>query len=1367
MAIGSYSGLGSPGQHSMVQDHTSQHHSAYQMSSTTVESASVLVDKFLQTDSTFPQLHELLKCSPESPSSSGLHDIDYPSLREFSQTMRSVSQISKLTTIPLPTNLREQFSQMQQNCEMGLFPEIGRAWLTVDSNIYLWSYDNAEDVAYYDGLTETIVSVGLIKPKPGVFREHIKYLLCLTTAVEISLLGVTFSSENGPRDFSDLLLLPEAMFSVATDNIVMNCISGSSLGRVFMAGRDGCLYEVVYKAEEGWFSRKCRKINHSTSTLSFFMPSFLSMGSDDYIVQIEVDNSRQILFTRSDKGTIDVYDLGQDGQEMSKVASRSLASIVQQASAIAPTVDSSNFKPIIGMSAIEEQESAVINLLAVTENGVRFYFTSYYHNRASNRPAALNVVHVRLPPGFSASSNQRPSRVHLSHHRRSATFMISSLTEDRDILWVLNNDPFPFSPNLIEVSSALSLNSRVWKMTEEVKPAIVNHLNTVNLIQFNRVVSLEPPVLVTQELEEDRKFVFLSSNGVHIAYKPRPVEHLKQILQDNQGIDNEAVRGFFILFKELQACSIALSLACNNPDKLVSEWATLAFFRYGSESQAHGRRIHQPMSPMTSPQTISSPFKSPPLGGYASTPIHGQSFASPFMSPIQASQQVKSITPTQSFVDPTTEYSNRHNGVFLYFSRIIRSLWNYSVVSAHTVNTPNGPREFLQSSVPSSQLALYITKLSNLRDFLDKNIRFTSSEGLSSFISQNIGGLSVAQQERTSLFNLFHLIKNCLEVLGLWKILQDHQFHTIAENLTADYITQLKSLTFRNMVLGGGDVCARLASALVQKFIDDNATTDAISRRLNEACPSIFKQENALHAKAHETLVKARSVKTKKEQEALVEEAYQLFKKIGGRINLRQACDLLQAVNSYKNLVELCISAAAQRDPQNVALSYFKNNEPAEDYNGRQIYVNRMECYLILLENLEALLQQSQNPVQPKTLAPVAGDLQIHSGGITSLTADEATKYSDFIMDSIVKSKDELLHTALYDWLYQHRMSDRLLQIKSPFLEAYLKRKTTNVTDSVALMDLMWMFYERNGHFRAAAEILSKLAERHGTDIDLYHRLQYLSRAIVSMKSCQNSINVSAFDAKSSGEFLHELEEKMQVASIQLQLLETLQRQSNNQSASEAISRLNSDLLDVTQLYDTADFFRLPEIQLAILSAANHYDPAMIEMFWRKILDQAVREADDQPNDSFKAIISNKIEALGKQYLSSEKYFPSAFIVSYLEERTQPRQLDGSWLAETLINLGIPLPIVVETYHKLYKSRNKNLSWPGKESQLLRVLVFLFTYFTANPSCVSRVDRRSFITKCLDVISGYILDLQSSVDGSERSSLAELRHLQSKLENLH
>lgn len=76
---------------------------------------------------------------------------------------------------------------------MGLFPEINRAWLTVDSDIYIWTYEENIDLAYFDGINETILCVGLIKPKPGVFHAFIKYLLVLTTAVDIIVLGVTFT----------------------------------------------------------------------------------------------------------------------------------------------------------------------------------------------------------------------------------------------------------------------------------------------------------------------------------------------------------------------------------------------------------------------------------------------------------------------------------------------------------------------------------------------------------------------------------------------------------------------------------------------------------------------------------------------------------------------------------------------------------------------------------------------------------------------------------------------------------------------------------------------------------------------------------------------------------------------------------------------------------------------------------------------------------------------------------------------------------------------------------------------------------------------------------------------------------------------
>ena len=50
-------------------------------------------------------------------------------------------------------------------------------------------------MAYFDGLKEVILAVGLIIPRVGIFQEHIQYLLCLTTPTEIIVLGVSFAGK--------------------------------------------------------------------------------------------------------------------------------------------------------------------------------------------------------------------------------------------------------------------------------------------------------------------------------------------------------------------------------------------------------------------------------------------------------------------------------------------------------------------------------------------------------------------------------------------------------------------------------------------------------------------------------------------------------------------------------------------------------------------------------------------------------------------------------------------------------------------------------------------------------------------------------------------------------------------------------------------------------------------------------------------------------------------------------------------------------------------------------------------------------------------------------------------------------------------
>lgn len=115
---------------------------------------------------------------------------------------------------------------MECHTMMGLFTDINRAWLTLDSDIYVWTYEDAEDVAYYDGLNDNILCVGLVAPRPGVFHSFIKYLLVLTTASDIVVLGITFKD-----DLQEIALVPDPVFTIPTDGSIVTTVAGTADGR--------------------------------------------------------------------------------------------------------------------------------------------------------------------------------------------------------------------------------------------------------------------------------------------------------------------------------------------------------------------------------------------------------------------------------------------------------------------------------------------------------------------------------------------------------------------------------------------------------------------------------------------------------------------------------------------------------------------------------------------------------------------------------------------------------------------------------------------------------------------------------------------------------------------------------------------------------------------------------------------------------------------------------------------------------------------------------------------------------------------------------------------------------------------------------
>ena len=197
----------------------------------------------------------------------------------------------------------------------------------------------------------------------------------------------------------------------------------------------------------------------------------------------------------------------------------------------------------------------------------------------------------------------------------------------------------------------------------------------------------------------------------------------RQLLIEHGGPDNENVKFFFALYTDVQASATCLVLACSRSiqDQQVSEWATRAFLLYGGDpklvfpSQQQQQQLNRPqglppgiqgslnLTPnMINPIPMNTPG-SPSLStmpglttfhpNIASTPaqaIHqphlqsirpqhspfptGRPDQHPFAAAAAHGQSLFGVGPPPPMI-PEIQYSGKHNGLYLYFSRLIRPFW--------------------------------------------------------------------------------------------------------------------------------------------------------------------------------------------------------------------------------------------------------------------------------------------------------------------------------------------------------------------------------------------------------------------------------------------------------------------------------------------------------------------------------------------------------------------------------------------------------------------------------------------------------------------------------------------------------------------
>ncbi|XP_059474658.1 nuclear pore complex protein Nup154 [Neocloeon triangulifer] len=1236
---------------------------------TTVMSAPLVVDllssagngveRALAADSSFPTLLETTKVSQHClHTASGLGDMDYVALDSILHGV-NVKQIQNVGQVPLPREISQHIRASHYHSKQGLFPDIHRAWMTIDSDLYLWSYDQGVDTAYYDRLAETIVGVALVKPRQGVFQPFVRRLLVVVTCVEVVILGVTFSP--GPAGTDLLNLIPDAVYHLSLDNSGVTTTVGTDDGRIFQGGDDGCLFEILYKGNDGWFGKSCKRINHSQGMLSLLVPAFLTFSEKDSIVQLVVDNSRGLLYALSSKGTISAYLLGQDPGTVTQLASISESQIVQQAVSVVRTLDGSTFKPIVHIQALETSESSSLHLVAVTSSGARLYMTT--HSLASlvinnaqwvggNRPQGLHLVHVRMPPGYTAGASQAsPQHVYQALHHRGTLLMVQQRGEQSTIA-CLSRDLLPSATHLAETESRLQLDDRVMQIAEEP----------------NLASNSKEPLLVTQHMETQAKYAVLSSNGVNLLAKQRPSDIMKATLLAS-GPEGQATRALFSFLGEDQACATALILACFESSPNVVDAATRAFLLLGSERRQLAPSA-QNTPVMFNPSSVSTPIR----------------------VPNQLSNAVSGV-------------SGRHEGMYLLVSRILRPLW--SVTTCRQMPTDN-KKVVLTSNCDADLLAAACTYLEAVSAFLKRNLHL--------LVRSNQNDTITDAEEKKSLEALKHFVCHALEVLGLWHIVCEHQLHVLAPQLPADLQLALTNTTFKELLLSGQEICGALLGALIGLYLSDNASIDAISAKLRSTCPSLFRSEDAASAKAKQLLQQAQHENNSPEKNLLLTNALKLLQEAAPHVDLPSVCQQLLNLQCYDGIVRVCTACAKAEDPYDMGLKHYLNELPAEETVGADCLRRRMDTYKEAVNSLDKLYNQPEG----------------HLGG-------------RMLLQSCLKQSDALLRESVFEWLLRKGlMQSELLQRAEPTpegLEAFLQRlqlkSRTDGRDDRNVSELLWTLYEKTGRHAMAASVLHKAATAPEPHMQLQERIYCLSRALLCLRSS------SAGYSQSTGLFSKELEDQLDVAKLQIKVLEEVQKLDHDLSPAQ-LERLEQTLLTITDLFQHyAVPLQLWECQLAILQCSNHEDPNLVNDIWHQMI------ASTRPLNS----LLSRVEAVGKHLQSH--LFPIEVLAKEIEAVACRDGTAPGTVALSLVKVS-GLESVMAAYEKLLRQPDWSWGAAGDEHYLMKSAAFLLGQLAEVQAAQRRND---VVVLALDMATSCLNQLYTKTCVEEL--IGQFRRLQS------
>ncbi|OLL21763.1 putative nucleoporin [Neolecta irregularis DAH-3] len=787
--------------------------------------------------------------------------------------------------VNIPDAIFEQYNRTECYTQMDLFAEIQRAWITVDNRLYLWNFMNGSaDFASYEDNPHTITCVKLVKPRPGVFHDMIAHLLVVATPNDIFILGVKIQGE---------ITFYNTRMSVPVGGIDVSTIESTLDGRIFFAGKDNHLYELTYQTEDGWFSKRCSKINHTGSSLGNLVPQIFATESKEHVTQIVVDNTRNLVYTLSSKSTIRTFHLIPPNSLPAIITYtyNSLVSHSQMINASSSLLDPRSTS-IISLTSVTLTESPQLNLIATTSTGCRLYLRAVrsssfvLYNDSNSPPTSMQVTHVRFPPKL------QDGKTH-------------NLTKKADLfppglfISVVNNSSNGQSVDGLFLSAPET--GRIANTSG--RPQFWESAMWLPLDGFVQAISLTQPGFLRTSVPDTWKnelisefdtppteIAVLTNTGVYIIRRRRAVDIFSKAL-----LSEVDIRKFYETHGRVELCVSALGVICSSNDRLdLVDLSRRLLFEYGGK-----------------------PF------------IEGQLNTS----------HLENFKP-----------SSRTEALAVYISRLIRCIWTVPILTPKM--GPKGP-EYV--TLGPHTLQKVQSDIVRLYEFLKENRSFLDGLG-SETHSLSFRPEEVAvQQEHQSIHSLYMLLEQIVEGISFVLVLGEHRASNVIGDLPQNMRDEVMKLNHRDLFTTdrGRDLAKEIVSLIVNRQIAEGESIEIVASALRSRCGSFCSADDVVLYKAVEQLRGAKSTLEEDERMNKLQIALNMFLQTCSTLTLE---NLAEAVGEFKNqnfhvgAVRLALEVAKASNRQLQMMLY--NRDMKKD-NAEQILEKRDKCYRLVFEVVE------------------------------------------------------------------------------------------------------------------------------------------------------------------------------------------------------------------------------------------------------------------------------------------------------------------------------------------------------------------------------------------------------------------------------